>query len=73
MINRNLSRPLLVERIGGLATAGDLNIPSLPSFAILQVSFVDWWVEVYVRKIDLIFIGPRCPWSDLWIRVSITN
>ena len=20
-----------------------------------------------------IFIGPRCPWSDLWIRVSITE
>ena len=20
-----------------------------------------------------VFIGPRCPWSDLWIRVSITN
>ena len=37
MLNRNLSRPLLVERIGGLATAGDLNIPSLPSLAILQV------------------------------------
>ena len=20
-----------------------------------------------------VFIGPRCPWSDLWIRVSITK
>ena len=21
----------------------------------------------------LIFIGPRCPWSDLWVRLSLTN
>ena len=21
----------------------------------------------------MVFIGPRCPWSDLWIRLSLTN
>lgn len=33
---RNLSRPLLVDRLGGLAVAGELTVPSLPSLAILQ-------------------------------------
>ena len=34
---RNLSRSLLVERLGGLAVSGELNVPSLPSLAIVQV------------------------------------
>ena len=34
---RNLSRSLLVERLGGLAVSGELNVPALPSLAIVQV------------------------------------
>ena len=26
-----------------------------------------------MNVINVIFIGPRCPWSDLWIQVSITK
>lgn len=33
---RNLSRSLLVERVGGLAVSGELTLPSLPSLAVLQ-------------------------------------
>lgn len=36
---RNLSRSLLVERLGGLAVSGELNVPALPSLAIVQVFY----------------------------------
>ena len=34
----SLSRPLLVERVSGLAAAGDLRVPSLPALAVIQVT-----------------------------------
>jgi len=36
---RNLSRSLLVERLGGLAVSGELNIPSLPSLKSMDILF----------------------------------
>ena len=34
----SLSRPLLVERVSGLAAAGELRVPSLPALAVIQVT-----------------------------------
>ena len=27
----------------------------------------------HMSVINVIFIGPRCPWSDLWVRLSLTD
>ena len=33
-----------------------------------------WFVFNFLLLIQLeIFIGPRCPWSDLWVLVSLTD
>ena len=33
----------------------------------------DHIISVSPKTLGTIFIGPRCPWSDLWVLVSLTH
>ena len=62
---RNLSRSLLVERLGGLAVSGELNVPALPSLAIVQVPVhvLGEQVVVHVLGEQVDHHSPRSPGS----------